>query len=314
MLLFLAWDLGIWHRKAQTVKLKEALVWTVLWITLALLFAAALVPLRGKREALEFFTGYFIELSLSMDNIFVIALVFTYFRVPVEYQYRVLFWGILGALLMRGTMIWLGVQLITRFDWLLYVFGAFLLLTGFRMLFSKEGMGVDPEKSIVVRAARKLFPISPSFDGQNFTTRLDGRRMLTPLFLVLLVVETSDLIFAVDSIPAVFGVTRKPFIVFTSNVFAILGLRSMYFLLAGALGLFRYLKIGLSVVLILIGVKMLLDPHEKPPAWFQMEVPTVAALALVILIIVASILASIFATRREEMAAARQNNKPPGPT
>lgn len=314
VLLFLAWDLGIWHRNAQSISLKEALGWTVLWIALALLFAAALVPLRGKREALEFFTGYFIELSLSMDNIFVIALVFTYFRLPVEYQHRVLFWGILGALLMRGMMIWLGVELITRFDWLLYVFGAFLLLTGFRMLLSKEGMGVDPEKSIIVRVARKLFPISPNFDGQNFTTRLAGRRMLTPLFLVLLVVETSDLIFAVDSIPAVFGVTRKPFIVFTSNVFAILGLRSMYFLLAGALGLFRYLKIGLSVVLILIGLKMLLDPHERTPAWYQIEVPTTVALALVILIIAASILVSIIATRREKMAAAAQNNKPPGPT
>lgn len=313
VLLFLALDLGILHRKAKTVKFKEALGWTLLWILLALLFAAALVPLRGKREALEFFTGYFIELSMSMDNMFVIALIFTYFRVPAEHQYRVLFWGILGALLMRGVMIWLGVELITRFDWLLYVLGAFLVLTGGKMLFSK-GIGVNPEKSVVVRVARKLFPISTDFDGQNFTTQQNGRRMLTPLFLVLLVVETSDLLFAVDSIPAVFGVTRKPFIVFTSNVFAILGLRSIYFLLVGALGLFRYLKVGLSLVLVFIGLKMLLDPHEKPPAWFQIEVPTAAALALVILIIFISIMASIIATRREKTASASQNNKPTGPT
>ncbi len=311
VLAFLALDLGILHRDTKVVKFKQALGWTVFWIVIALLFAAALVPMRGKREALEFFTGYFIELSLSMDNMFVIALVFTYFRVPAEYQHRVLFWGILGALLMRGVMIWLGVELITKFDWLLYVMGAFLVLTGIKMLLGKSE--VEPEKSFMVRAARKLLPISPEFDGQNFTTRWDGRRMLTPLFLVLLSVEASDLIFAVDSIPAVFGVTRKPFIVFTSNVFAILGLRSMYFLLAGALGLFRYLKVGLSVVLVLIGLKMLLDPHDKPPAWYQFEIPIAAALGLVILIIAISILASIIAARREERAAATRN-KPTGLT
>lgn len=306
VLLFLAWDLGILHRKSRVVSIKQALGWTAFWIALALLFGAALVPMRGKREALEFFTGYFIELSLSMDNMFVIALVFTYFQVPAEYQYRVLFWGILGALLMRGLMIWLGVELITKFVWLLYVLGAFLVLTGVRMLLSKDD-GPEPEKSFVVRAARKVFPISPEFDGQNFTTRLNGRLMLTPLFLVLLTVETSDLIFAVDSIPAIFGVTRKPFIVFTSNVFAILGLRSMYFMLAGALGLFRYLKAGLSVVLIFIGLKMLMDPHDKPPAWFQMEIPTAVALALVVVIIGISILASIIAARREKPGGTARN-------
>jgi len=305
VLLFLALDLRVFHRQARKVTLKEALGWTLFWMALALLFAAALTPLRGKREALEFFTGYFIELSLSMDNMFVIALIFTYFRVPAEYQHRVLFWGIAGALLMRGTMIWLGVELITKFDWLLYVFGVFLILAGLKMLLSKPG--VEPEKGLVVRIARKLLPFSSDFDGQNFITRLNGRHILTPLFLVLLVVETSDLFFAVDSIPAVFGVTRKPFIVFTSNVFAILGLRSMYFLLAGALGLFRYLKTGLSVVLVFIGVKMLLDPHENPPAWYQVEIPTTAALALVVFIIAISIFASIAAARREGLVGAAHN-------
>lgn len=297
VLLFLAWDLGILHRAPGIVPLKSALGWTVLWISLALLFAAALVPMRGKGEALEFFTGYFIELSLSMDNMFVIALIFTYFQVPAEYQHRVLFWGVVGALLMRGLMIVLGVALITRFDWLLYVMGAFLVLTGIRMFVARESGG-DPGKSFIVRAARKLLPLSPALDGQRFLTRVNNRRVLTPLFLVLLAVETSDLIFAMDSIPAVFGVTRKPFIVFTSNVFAILGLRSMYFVLSGALGLFRYLKAGLSVVLVFIGVKMLIDPHDRTPAWYQCDIPTGIALAIVILIIGISIMASLISTSK----------------
>ncbi|MDB6016112.1 MAG: Integral rane protein TerC [Pedosphaera sp.] len=310
VLVFLALDLGVFHREAHVVKFKEALMWTLIWVTLSLLFAALLVPLRGKKEALEFFTGYFIEVSLSMDNVFVIALIFTYFRVPSEYQHRVLFWGILGALLMRGIMIWLGVALITRFDWLLYFFGGFLVLTGIKMLFAKDG-DVDPDKNIIVRTAKRLFPISTDFDGQRFLTRAGGaalgRRMLTPLFLVLLMVETTDLIFAVDSIPAIFGVTRKPFIVFTSNVFAILGLRSLYFVLAGAIGLFRYLKVGLSVVLVFIGVKMLIDPHEHAPRWFQLDIPDSTSLAVVMSIIAAAILVSIIVARREEETRARAN-------
>jgi tellurite resistance protein TerC len=316
ILVFLALDLGVFHREAHVVKFKEAMAWTALWVMLALLFAAVLVPLRGKNEALAFFTGYFIELSLSMDNVFVIALIFTYFRVPVQYQHRVLFWGILGALLMRGVMIWLGVELITRFDWLLYIFGGFLILTGIKMLFSKDDE-VHPEKNIIVRAAKRLFPISSEFDGQRFVTQsvvqTGGqsvtRKMLTPLFLVLVMVETTDLIFAVDSIPAIFGVTRKPFLVFTSNVFAILGLRSLYFVLAGAIGLFRYLKVGLSVVLVFIGLKMLIDPHERqPPRWFQYDIPDSSSLAVVVSIIAAAILASIIVSRREQEARARADN------
>ncbi len=301
VIFFLALDLGLFHRSARVVKLKEALGWTLVWVALAMAFAAALVPLRGKSEALQFCTGYFLELSLSVDNVFVIVLIFASFRIPAEFQHRVLIWGVLGALFMRGMMILLGVALINRFDWLLYVFGAFLVLTGFRMLVEKAGKN-DPSKGLVARIVRGIFPVAPDLDGQKFFTRINGRRMMTPLLLVLLMVETADLIFAVDSIPAIFGVTRKPFIVFTSNVFAILGLRSLYFALAGAIGLFRYLKAGISLVLVFIGVKMLIDPHDSPPRWFQYDIPDTLALATVVGIVAASILASIVAARREAAA------------
>ena len=218
---------------------------------------------------------------------------------PAEFQHRLLFWGILGALVMRGAMIAVGVALIHQFDWVLYVFGAFLVFAGVKMFFSKQEM-VRPEKNLVLRLVRKFFPVAPDFDGQKFFTRLGGRFALTPLALVLLLVETTDLIFAVDSVPAVFSVTRKAFIVFTSNVFAILGLRSMYFLLAGALGYFRYLKIGLSVVLVFIGAKMLLDPHDRPPQWFQIEIPTSVSLLVVAAILLIAIVFSVTAARREK--------------
>jgi tellurite resistance protein TerC len=301
ILLFLALDLGLFHRRARVVKLKEALAWTLVWLALALAFAAALVPLRGKSEALQFCTGYFLELSLSVDNVFVIVLIFASFRIPAELQHRVLIWGVLGALVMRGLMILLGAALIDRFEWLLYVFGAFLVVTGFRMLVEKSGKN-DPARSLVARVVSGIFPVAPGFDGQKFLTRINGRRMITPLLLVLVMVETADLIFAVDSIPAVFGVTRKPFIVFTSNIFAILGLRSLYFAVAGAIGLFRYLKAGISLVLVFIGVKMLIDPHDSPPRWFQYDIPDGLALASVVGIVAVSILASIIAARREAAA------------
>jgi tellurite resistance protein TerC len=294
----LALDLGLFHRKAHVVKFKEALAWTSVWVTLALLFALGLFFFDGKKSAVSFTTGYFIELSLSMDNVFVIATIFAYFRVQPEFQHRVLFWGILGALIMRGVMIWLGVELISRYDWLLYLLGLLLLYAGVKMLFSKEPG--DPEKSRVLRLARKLLPIAKEFDGKHFVTRVDGRKMLTPLFLVLLMVETTDLLFAVDSIPAIFGVTRVPYIVFTSNVFAILGLRSMYFVLAGAIGLFRYLNVGLSIVLVFIGVKMLIDPHDHPPRWFQYDIPDMVSLLVVVGIIGTSILISIVAAKMEQ--------------
>jgi tellurite resistance protein TerC len=298
VLLFLALDLGVVHRRAREVSFKEALAWTTLWFGLSMAFYGGMAFFRGQRDSVEFLTGYFIEVSLSMDNIFVIALIFTYFRVPNVYQHRILFWGVIGALVMRGLMICLGAALITRFDWILYIFGAFIVMTGVRMLVAK-GAEVDPEKNIVVRAARKFLPVTSDLHGQKLITRLDGRMVFTPLFLVLLMVETCDLLFAVDSIPAIFGVTRKPFIVFTSNVFAVLGLRSLFVVLGGAIGLFRYLKTGISVVLVFIGVKMLIDPHDNPPRWFQWDIPDGGALLFVLILIAVSILASIIVTRRE---------------
>lgn len=298
VLFFLALDLGVFHRHAHVVRFKEALVWSCVWFSLAMLFALGVRYFRDEKESLEFVTGYLIELSLSMDNVFVIALIFAYFKIPSQYQHRVLFWGILGALAMRGVMIVAGVALIDWLDWILYVFGAFLIYSGVKMLFVETD--VEPEKNPVVRLARKLFPISPELDGQHFHTRWNGRAALTPLALVLLMVEATDLIFAMDSIPAIFGVTKRPFIVFTSNVFAILGLRSLYFVLANAIGYFRYLKAGLSLVLVFIGVKMLLDPHDRPPLWFQVDIDIVPSLLIVAGIISISIAASVIAAWREQ--------------
>jgi tellurite resistance protein TerC len=305
VLFFLALDLGVFHRHAHVVKFKEALIWTGIWFACAMLFAfvaaPAMVPSWTRESSVLFATGYIIELSLSMDNVFVIALIFGYFRVPPEFQHRVLFWGILGALVMRGVMIGLGVAVVKEFGWVLYVLGAFLVFSGIKMVFAGDDE-VEPEKNIAIRLARKLYPVSSSFDGQKFLTELNGRRALTPLALVLLMVETTDLIFAVDSIPAIFGVTSNGFIIFTSNVFAILGLRSLYFVLAGAIGYFRYLKIGLSIVLVFIGLKMLVDPHEGPPKWFQRDIPTLASLAIVGGIILLAIAASLLASFREARA------------
>src|SRR6266704_5413043 len=292
VLLFLSLDLGVFHRHAHIVKFKEALTWTTIWFVLSLVFCAALLRLRNRDEALEFFTGYIIELSLSMDNVFVMAVIFGYFRVPLEYQHRVLFWGILGALIMRGVMIGLGAAAIDRFDWILQVLGVFLIFSGLKMIFFGD-KPPDPEKNRVLRLARGLFPVTDHFDGQKFLSRLAGRAALTPLALVLLMVETTDLVFAVDSIPAIFAVTKKPFIVFTSNVFAILGLRSLYFVLAGAIGYFRYLKVGLSLVLCVIGVKMLLGAVD-------IDISITTSLAVVASIILTSIVFSVIVTRREQ--------------
>ncbi len=306
---FLALDLGVFHREAHVVKFKEALAWTTIWVTLSfgfgLLLAPALVTGWGRPDSVEFITGYIIELSLSMDNVFVIALIFAYFRVPPQYQHRVLFWGILGALVMRGVMIGAGAALISRFMWTLYFFGVFLVFTGLKMLFVSDE-GVHPERNLLLRITRRFFPVTPEFHGQKFALRAQGRFALTPLALVLLVVETTDLIFAVDSIPAIFAVTQKPFIVFTSNVFAILGLRSLYFVLAGAIDYFRFLKVGLSFVLVFIGGKMLLDPHGHPPKWFQVEIPSSVSLLVVGSIIATSIAVSVVAGRYER----RRGGKP----
>jgi tellurite resistance protein TerC len=301
ILVFLALDLGVFHRRAHVVRFKEALAWTGVWFCMAMLFAVWLRLARGaegRTESLEFLTGYLIELSLSMDNVFVIALIFAYFKIPSEYQHRVLFWGILGALIMRGAMIGAGAALISALHWVLYFFAALLIYSGIKMMLVETD--VEPEKNPVIRLARKLYPVSPSLDGQKFTTEWNGSRALTPLALVLLMVETTDLIFALDSIPAIFAVTTNPFIVFTSNVFAILGLRSLYFVLAGAIGYFRYLKYGLSIVLVFIGIKMLIAPHKEPAKWFQFEIPTGTSLIVVGSIILLSVILSVVAAKREK--------------
>jgi tellurite resistance protein TerC len=304
VLFFLALDLGLFHRAARVVQFKEALAWTAFWFVLAMLFAGALAHWRGGEEAMQFTAGYVIELSLSLDNVLVIALILAWFRVPPALQHRLLFLGILGALVMRGAMIAAGVALIHEFAWVLYVFGAFLVFAGVKMVFGREKM-VQPEKNLALRLTRKLFPVTPDFAGPKFFTRLDGRLALTPLALALVLVETTDLIFALDSVPAVFSVTRKAFIVFTSNVFAILGLRSLYFVLAGALNYFRYLKTGLSVVLVFVGAKMLVEPHALPARWFQIQIPTGISLLVVAAILFLSIVFSVTATRRESNAKPR---------
>ncbi len=286
ILLFLALDLGVFHRFSRVVKLREALLWTSVWFLLALLFARGLAHWRGEEESLQFLTGYLVEVSLSMDNVFAIAMIFTAFSVPNARQYRVLYWGIAGALVMRGLMIGLGAALLQTFHWVSLAVGAFLVLTGIKWAFSRQEL-VRPENNLVVRLARRVFPVSPGFEGERFLTRIGARRALTPLALVLVAVETTDLLFAVDSIPAIFAVTQSAVVVFTSNIFAILGLRSLYFVLAGAMRHFRHLRAGLSVILVFIGVKMLLA------RWHP--IPTVISLAVILAILSVSIGASILA-------------------
>src|SRR5512136_980701 len=285
VLAMLALDLGVFHRKAHVVSFKESITWTVVWVTLALLFNVGVWHFYGSEKALEFFTGYLIEKSLSVDNVFVFALLFSYFAVPAKYQHKVLFWGILGALIMRAIMIALGAALITRFTWVIYIFGAFLILTGIKMVVKREEE-IHPERNPVVRWFKKLMPVTADYREDKFFVREKGLRMATPLFVVLLLVEFSDLIFAVDSIPAIFAVTTDPFIVYTSNVFAILGLRSLYFALAGVMNKFHYLKIGLGVVLSFVGVKMLL-------AHTPYKIDTLISLAVVAGILSLSIVASL---------------------
>jgi tellurite resistance protein TerC len=288
VLVMLALDLGVFNRKAHVVTIKEAAIWTSVWVSLGLAFGAMMFVWQGQQKGLEWITGYLIEYSLAVDNIFVFVLVFAAFAVPPQYRHRVLFWGIIGALVMRGTMIAVGAQLIKEFHWILYVFGAFLVFTGIRMLMAKSDEHVDLEKNPAVKLARRFFRISPEYDGQKFFTVKNGVRMATPLFLVLVFIEFTDLIFAVDSIPAIFAITTDPFIVFTSNVMAILGLRSMYFLLADIVDRFVYLKTGLAVILAFIGVKLLLLDIFK--------IPTVASLAVVVTILVISVVASLIKT------------------
>ena len=268
VLAMLAVDLLVFHRDAHVVRASEAAAWTTVWIVLAVVFGAGVYAFMGRDAGLEFFAGYVIEKALSVDNIFVFVLIFSLFRVPASYQHRVLFWGILGALVMRGAMIAAGAYLIEQFHWILYVFGAFLVFTGVRMATQNEHE-IDPAANPVIRLVRRIVPVTPEYHGQKFLVRLEenGTRRLfaTPLFVVLALVETTDLIFAVDSIPAIFAVTRDPFIVYSSNVFAILGLRALYFLLVDVIHRFHYLKAGLSGVLVFVGVKMLIvDVYPVP--------------------------------------------------
>jgi len=260
----LALDLLVFHRKAHAVSLREAFTWSVVWISLALIFNLGIYYMWGSEKAMEFLAGYLIEKSLSVDNIFVFIMIFSYFAVPAIYQHRILFWGILGALIMRAIFIALGAALLTAFHWMIYVFGGFLVITGVKLLLTGDHQ-VEPEKNPAVRLLRRVMHVTKKYDGQRFFVRVDGRLWATPLLLVLVVVETTDVIFAVDSIPAIFAITSDPFIVYTSNIFAILGLRALYFLLAGIMDMFRYLKVGLSFVLCFVGIKMTIVDLYKIP-------------------------------------------------
>jgi tellurite resistance protein TerC len=284
VLCLLALDLGVFHRQAHAVSMKEAGLWSVIWISLAMAFNAGLYVWAGPAPALEFFTGYVIEKSLSVDNIFVFVLIFSYFKVPDRFQHRVLFWGVLGALVMRAGLIVAGAALLERFAWIMYLFGGFLLITGIKMLFQKHE-AIDPGSNLAVRLFKRLMPVSDEYDGDSFITVKNGVRYATPLLLVLVLVESSDLLFATDSIPAIFAVTRDAFLVYTSNVFAILGLRSLYFLLANAVTKFRYLKLGLALVLSFVGVKMLLMEFY--------HMPTVLSLSVILSVLLTSVVASV---------------------
>ncbi len=275
-------DLVVFHRRPHEVGMREALLWSLFWIFLSLLFNLGIYIWGNPGSALEFFTGYLIEKSLSVDNLFVFLLIFTYFWVPPKYQHRALYLGILGALLMRGALIAVGVTLIQNFRWVLYIFGAFLVYTGVKMAFQKDSDKVHPERNIVVRLFRKIFPVVPAYRGADFFVKARGKTYATLLFVVLVVIETTDLVFALDSIPAIFAITTDPFIVFTSNVFAILGLRALYFALAGLMDLFHYLKFGLAIILSLIGVKMLIADFIHVPIWITLGIVAVILTGAVI--------------------------------
>ena len=284
ILILIAIDLGVLHKKSHVISVKEALLWSLGWIFISLTFNVGVYFWLGYDSALQFLTGYLIEKSLSVDNIFVFAILFSYFKVKPEYQHKVLMWGILGALIMRGALIAVGTALISNYHWVIFILGAFLVYTGIKMAIQKE-ISVHPEKNPVVNLAKRFIPMSNDYDGDKFLTRIDGKKIFTPLIVVLMVVEITDLMFAVDSIPAIFAITTDPFIVYTSNVFAILGLRALYFALSGVLDMFHYLKYGLGLVLSFVGVKMLISEI------YVISIPV--ALGVVAAILVVSIVASI---------------------
>ena len=294
ILVALTVDLMSFKRRGRALSMRAASVRSLIWVILSLVFNVLIWQSRGSEDGLDFLTGYVIEYALSVDNIFVFVLIFSYFRVPPRTQHRVLVWGILGALVMRGVMIWLGVRLVERFHFVLYIFGAFLVLTGLRMLFTRDSQ-LDLENNIFMRYCRKVLPLTQDFHGREFAVRIDGRILFTPLLLVLILVDIMDLIFAVDSIPAVFAITTDEFIVYTSNICAILGLRSLYFLLAGMVDRFIYLKTGLAIILGLVGTKMILVNHVPIPTW--------VSLFVIVAIVFITITASLVATRRDEKKA-----------
>ncbi|MFB1482209.1 TerC family protein [Corallococcus sp. RDP092CA] len=300
----LALDLGVFHRKAHTVSFKEAGAWSAVWVSLALTFNGLLWWRYGAGPGMEFLTGYLIEKSLSVDNIFVFVVIFSTMKVPALYQHRVLFWGILSALVLRAAMIFAGVAMLERFHWLIYVFGVFLILTGLK-LFIQRNQEEHPEDGWLMRTARRVIPSTPHFNGQHFLTVENGRRLATPLLMALMLVEASDVLFALDSIPAIFAVTRDPFIVFTSNIFAILGLRSLFFLMAGAMEKFTYLKVGLSGVLVFVGAKMaLVDVVHLSPA---------ISLGVIALVLGASIVASLVKAKHTPPQAPTGEASPAAP-
>ncbi len=289
VLAMLALDLGVFHRKSHAVGMKEALTWSGVWIALALLFNAGVWHWRGHDKGLEFLTGYLVELSLSVDNLFVFLLIFACFKVPAQYQHKVLFWGILGALVMRAIFIGAGIALIQKFHWIIYLFGAVLVISGLKMAFEKD-KEVHPEKNPVLKLFRRFMPVTTEYQGGKFFVKPDKLWLATPLFIVLLMLETTDLVFAVDSVPAVLAITTDPFIVYTSNVFAILGLRSMFFALAGVMKLFAYLHYGLAAVLVFVGGKMLLAGFYK--------IPTLTSLLVILGLLAVAVVASLVHAKR----------------
>ncbi len=288
----LAIDLGLFHRKTHEVKIKEALIWSAIWISLAFIFNYIIYLYLGKVKALEFLTGYLIEKSLSVDNLFVFIMVFSFFNVEAKYQHKILFWGIIGALIMRAIFIFAGVALINSFHWIIYIFGAFLIFTGLKMLKQNQEK-FDPSKNILVRFFKFFIPVTPTIKGSKFFVRINNKLFATPLFIVLIIIEFTDLIFAVDSIPAILAISTDPFIIFTSNVFAILGLRALYFALAGITKYFRYLKYGLSAILVFVGVKMCISGFFK--------FPVIISLLIILGILAVSVLASIINREKKQL-------------
>ena len=294
IILLLVFDLGVFHRKSHEVKIKEALIWSAVWISLALIFNYGIYYFMGKEKAFEFLTGYLIEKSLSIDNLFVFIMLFTFFDVKPKYQHKVLFWGILGALVLRAIFIFAGVALISKFHWIIYVFGAFLIITAYRMLTHKSE-DFNPKKSKLFSLIKKIYPVTYMMDGDKFFIKKRGIKAATPLFVALVIIELTDLFFAIDSIPAILAISADPFIVFSSNILAVMGLRSMYFLISGMLNKFRYINYSLVVILAFVGVKMILSHHVEFPEW--------VSLGVIVASLTGGIMASLLIPEKKELSA-----------